>query len=104
MTYLKNVTSLKYDPEKCTGCERCTEVCPHRVFKMENNRAVITDRDRCMECGACASNCAYGAISVNPGVGCAYAMIKGLLRYGDMDQAECGCGGGEGDGKGDGCC
>jgi NAD-dependent dihydropyrimidine dehydrogenase PreA subunit len=103
MTYLKNVTSLQYSPDKCTGCKLCSEVCPHGVFKMENKRAVITDRDRCMECGACASNCAYGAITVKPGVGCAAAMILGLLRYGDMDKAECGCSGGEGE-KADGCC
>jgi ferredoxin len=30
--YLKNVTTLTYDSDKCTGCGKCTEVCPHNVF------------------------------------------------------------------------
>jgi Fe-S-cluster-containing hydrogenase component 2 len=39
-----------------------------------------------MECGACAMNCPFSAISVAAGVGCAYAVIKGKF------------------GKGEGCC
>jgi ferredoxin len=101
MTYLKNVTSLKYDADKCTGCGRCVEVCPHRVFEMQDGKARITDKDLCMECGACAGNCEFGAISVKPGVGCASAMITGLLRYGDMEKGSCGCGE---SGDGEGCC
>lgn len=79
MTYIKNVTSLKYDHEKCTGCGRCTEVCPHAVFVMQDKKAALQNRDRCMECGACAKNCDFGAIEVSAGVGCAAAIIMGLL-------------------------
>ena len=32
-----------------------------------------------MECGACALNCVPGALSVEPGVGCAQAIINGWL-------------------------
>ena len=32
-----------------------------------------------MECGACAKNCAFNAISVKSGVGCAYTVIMGWL-------------------------
>jgi NAD-dependent dihydropyrimidine dehydrogenase PreA subunit len=102
MIYLKDAVSLKYDENSCTGCERCTEVCPRRVFEMQGNKAIITDKDKCIECGACVSNCAFGAISVKPGVGCATAMILGLLRYGDMEKGSCGCGGDDNDAKG--CC
>jgi NAD-dependent dihydropyrimidine dehydrogenase PreA subunit len=102
MTYLKDVVSLQYDASVCTGCGRCEQVCPRGVFKMQGNKAVITDKDRCIECGACASNCAFDAISVQAGVGCAAAMINGLLRYGDAEKGTCDC---SGDGKSKtGCC
>lgn len=77
--YLKNVVTLEYDPAKCTGCGRCQEVCPHAVFAMDGDKAVMTDRDSCMECGACSRNCAYGAIMVRAGVGCAWAITRSKL-------------------------
>jgi NAD-dependent dihydropyrimidine dehydrogenase PreA subunit len=91
MKYLAGATTLGYAEEKCTGCGRCVEVCPHGVFAMRETekRAIITDRDRCMECGACQRNCDFGAISVNAGVGCAAAIITGLLTG---TEPSCGCG------------
>lgn len=88
MKYLANVASLEFDAGKCTGCGRCVEVCPHAVFVMRDKRAAVTDRDRCMECGACARNCAYGALKVNAGVGCAAAIISGMMRG---KSPSCGC-------------
>jgi len=79
LKYLDNVATLSYNAEKCIGCGRCEEVCPHRVFEIENRKAFITDKNLCMECGACALNCPVKAIEVNPGVGCAAAIIKGWL-------------------------
>ncbi len=76
MIYLKNVSTLKYDSEKCTGCGRCVEVCPHAVFSMEEKKAVLGNKDKCMECGACEKNCSYGAILVTSGVGCAAAILN----------------------------
>lgn len=99
MIYLKNVSTLKYDPEKCTGCGRCVEVCPRGVFVMREKRAVTGDRDLCMECGACAKNCAFHAVEVKPGVGCAAAVIQGMKTG---SEPSCGCGG-EAAGQG-GCC
>jgi ferredoxin len=90
MTYLKNVSTLRYDPAKCTGCGRCVQVCPGEVFRMQEGKASIIDRDRCMECGACALNCDFGALAVNAGVGCAAAVIQGMLYGGEPT---CGCGG-----------
>ena len=80
MTYLKNVTTINYHPEKCVGCGRCIEVCPHAVFSMQDKRAVLGDKDKCMECGACEKNCSYNAIRVHAGVGCAYAVATGTGR------------------------
>jgi ferredoxin len=77
--YLHNVVTLEYYAEKCTGCGKCVEVCPHAVFSMNGDKARLDDRDACMECGACARNCAFGAISVEAGVGCALAITMAEL-------------------------
>jgi NAD-dependent dihydropyrimidine dehydrogenase PreA subunit len=98
MKYLANVTTLQYSSDKCTGCGRCVEVCPQGVFEMRDKRAAITDKDLCMECGACAKNCDFGALSVNAGVGCAAAIITGLLTGGEPT---CGC---SDAGSGSSCC
>jgi ferredoxin len=46
-----------------------------------------------MECGACQQNCPTGAIEVDSGVGCAYALMRAAL----VGKQECACGSGEGD-------
>ena len=79
LRYLANVVTLELDEGKCNGCEMCTMVCPHAVFAISDHKARIVDRDACMECGACARNCAVGAISVESGVGCASAIIIGAI-------------------------
>ncbi len=97
MRYLENVTTLDYMAYHCKGCERCVQVCPHGVFEMKNDKAKIVDRNACIECGACAKNCAFGAISVKPGVGCASAIIRGFLTN---SEPSCDCSGD----SGGGCC
>lgn len=88
MNYLKNVSTLKYNPELCTGCRRCVEVCPHHVFDMHDKKARILDKDRCMECGACEMNCSTNALSVQYGVGCSAAIIHSILTG---NEPSCGC-------------
>jgi len=88
--YLKNVVSLTLNPEKCVGCWMCLNVCPHEVFSMNNGKAEITDKDSCMECGACAMNCAFEAIEVKSGTGCAAAVIYGKLTGGEPNCDCCG--------------
>ena len=77
--YLKNVSTLSLNPEKCIGCTMCLEVCPHNVFTLIDRKCVIVNKDSCIECGACVNNCPAQALSVKPGVGCASAIIKGWL-------------------------
>jgi NAD-dependent dihydropyrimidine dehydrogenase PreA subunit len=89
MKYLHNVVTLKLNASKCNGCARCIEVCPHEVFAMENRQARIVDLDACMECGACAVNCAALAITVRAGVGCAAALINSAITG---TAPTCGCG------------
>lgn len=86
-------TTLRYDPDRCINCRRCTQVCPHGIFAEGESAAELVHPDRCMECGACALNCPVQAIVVQSGVGCAWAMIGAAIRGKDMDSGECGCGG-----------
>lgn len=87
--YIGNGTSLKLNAAACTGCGCCLIVCPHAVFTLQAGKAVIQDRDGCMECGACAKNCPFEAITVKAGVGCAGAIIQGMLTG---SKPTCGCG------------
>ena len=77
--YLPGVATLRLDRSICVGCGICAEVCPHAVFAVQDGRAAVVDGDGCMECGACALNCPVAAITVNPGVGCAAAIVNGWL-------------------------
>jgi NAD-dependent dihydropyrimidine dehydrogenase PreA subunit len=89
LSHLKNLTTLEMTtPGQCTGCGICIEVCPHEVFEIRDRKAVILDKNRCMECGACSLNCPVEILKVNSGVGCASAMIYGLLN---RKEPECGC-------------
>lgn len=90
MKYVAGVTTHRFDPARCSGCGRCVEVCPHAVFVMEGRTAAVAHRDRCMECGACRNNCASGAIDVQPGVGCAAAIVSASLVRGRRT-SECRC-------------
>jgi len=92
LRYLNNVTTLALDAQKCIGCGRCAEVCPHGVFEIMNNKATITDKNACMECGACALNCPAKALAVSAGVGCAAAIISGWFTG---KEPTCDCGGGK---------
>lgn len=87
--YLKDVVTLALDPLLCNGCGMCVTVCPHRVFQLVNKKAAITNKDKCMECGACSVNCGQNAITVNSGVGCAAALINSRIK---KTEPACGCG------------
>ena len=86
--YLKGVSTLLYNEEKCIGCGICTDVCPHGVFLMQGKNAQIIDKNLCMECGACVLNCPANALEVNAGVGCAAAII---MSWFTGKEPTCGC-------------
>ena len=88
LVYLPDVVTLQLDSGRCNGCGMCVKVCPHAVFAMIDKKAAIVGRDYCMECGACSKNCSEDAIAVKTGVGCAAAVIGGILR---KSEPTCGC-------------
>ncbi len=98
MKYLSSVASLELSADKCTGCGMCIEVCPHDVFTLKDKKVEIVDKDSCMECGACVNNCAFGALKVDKGVGCAAALINSMISGGEPT---CGCSTGS---ETSGCC
>ena len=63
-----------------------SEISKQQVWQLRDKKAAIVDRDACMECSACAVNCAEGAISVRKGVGCASALVASALG---LRQTEC---------------
>lgn len=80
LVYIRNITTLQLNPKKCTGCKMCMIVCPHAVFKFIDKKAIIVNKDNCMECGACSVNCPKKAIIVRSGVGCAAGIIQGSIN------------------------
>lgn len=54
---------VKVDPDECTGCETCVEVCPVEAISIKDDVAVI-DQDTCTECETCVPECPVEAIKV----------------------------------------
>lgn len=52
------------DPEKCTGCARCTNWCPADAIYIMEQKATIPE-DSCIGCGECTVTCPNLAIAIN---------------------------------------
>ena len=89
--YLKDVSTLRLDVAACTGCRMCETVCPHAVFQITSGKAEIIEKDACMECGACAENCKFDALSVEKGVGCAAAVVNSIVGRNGACNCDCNC-------------
>ena len=50
--------------DSCRGClaHHCIEVCPRGAIYVDHDRRCRIDKDKCIECGKCASVCPYTAI------------------------------------------
>lgn len=63
---------VKFDAEKCKGCELCAFACPKKIIvideKVINGKgyhpACVIDMEACIACANCAMMCPDGAISV----------------------------------------
>jgi len=49
------------NPEACTACEACVEICPENAIRMENDLPVINEI-MCSGCGACIPECEENAL------------------------------------------
>lgn len=48
---------IAFSQNRCIGCLRCSEVCPHGAVRLTNRVRLEYDRLRCKECGACVATC-----------------------------------------------
>jgi len=71
------------NPEACTGCEECVEVCPENAISMDDGKPVINEI-MCSGCGACIPACPEDALDQQ---GLSDAQLKANIR-GALDQSE----------------
>ena len=63
---------VKFDEERCKGCELCVSVCPTKILGLHEvninlkgyHPVCVIDEDKCIGCANCALICPDGAISV----------------------------------------
>ncbi|MGE4485208.1 MAG: ferredoxin family protein [Oscillospiraceae bacterium] len=62
---------LKFNQDKCKGCELCCTICPKKLIAMKgpiNNKgyttAIIENQEDCIGCQSCAIMCPDGAIEI----------------------------------------
>jgi len=55
---------IKVDPEKCTGCGECLEICPEEVYELEDEKSVPVNVEQCEGCESCLEVCEQDAITV----------------------------------------
>ena len=50
--------------EDCRGClaHRCEDVCPRGAIRFDAHQKAIINKEKCVNCGRCASVCPYSAI------------------------------------------
>lgn len=53
------------DPDECTGCQACEEICPMDAIEMDQEQTIaMIDHDRCIGCGLCVTVCEFDAMSL----------------------------------------
>jgi 2-oxoglutarate ferredoxin oxidoreductase subunit delta len=55
---------LVINPSWCKGCGICVAFCPKKVLSIENEKVVVNDIEKCIQCGMCELRCPDFAIYV----------------------------------------
>lgn len=66
----KQLGTHKIDPETCTACAVCVEVCPEGSIsegEVDGKTVYIIDPETCTDCGVCVEECPEGSISAGDG-------------------------------------
>jgi coenzyme F420-reducing hydrogenase delta subunit/ferredoxin len=71
------------NPEACSGCEECVEVCPENAITMDDGKPVINEI-MCSGCGACIPACPEDVLDQQ---GLSDAQLKANIR-GALDHSE----------------
>ena len=48
---------VKACPVGCIGKKTCADVCPHHAISVEDGGYAVVDKERCISCGVCISDC-----------------------------------------------
>jgi NAD-dependent dihydropyrimidine dehydrogenase PreA subunit len=60
----KAIGTVELDPERCTGCLTCNELCPLAVFEKGRGKTRVARPGDCFSCGACVKQCPESALSI----------------------------------------
>ena len=58
------MVEIEIDPEKCTGCGTCVDVCPVEVYELVDEKSAAVNVDECLVCRVCETECPESAIEV----------------------------------------
>ena len=55
--------SIKIDKTKCVGCQKCKQVCPGNLIRLDKQgKAEIHYAEECWGCASCLKECQHNAI------------------------------------------
>ncbi|HBN09190.1 MAG TPA: hypothetical protein DD435_11280 [Cyanobacteria bacterium UBA8530] len=71
------------DPDRCIQCGTCIDVCPEKVFSLNEQRQIKIDSDAtCTRCGRCVPDCPTHAILTEPWTINLDSILQKLKEYG----------------------